>query len=213
MRTEELIEAIARDAAAPRPWLAGRMAAALLAGGAVAYALFALDLGVRPDLLWAMLIDWRFPLKVTIAALSLAGACWAARRLARPETRARDVAIGLALAPLVLALGVGLELVTLPADEWTTRAIGTNARVCLTSIPLLSLAPLATMLAAMRAGAPSSAPLAGAVAGLIAGGIGATLYATHCTDDSPLFVALWYPLGIALVALAGAVAGGRLLRW
>jgi hypothetical protein len=85
--------------------------------------------------------------------------------------------------------------------------------VCLASIPLLSMAPLAAMLVALRAGAPRSAGLAGAVTGLIAGGIGATLYATNCTDDSPLFVALWYPIAIALVALAGAVIGGRLLRW
>jgi hypothetical protein len=69
------------------------------------------------------------------------------------------------------------------------------------------------MLIALRAGAPRSTALAGTVAGLIAGGLGATLYATHCTDDSPLFVALWYPIGIALVALAGRIAGERLLRW
>ena len=55
--------------------------------------------------------------------------------------------------------------------------------------------------------------MAGAVAGLVAGGVGATLYAMHCTDDSPLFVALWYSLAVALVALAGAAAGRWLLRW
>jgi hypothetical protein len=212
MRTEELIEAIARDATAPRPWLAGRMAAALLAGGAVSYALLELDLGVRPDLAWALL-DWRFALKVAVAGLSLVTACWAARRLVRPETTARDVAITLAAAPAVLALAVGYELMTLPTAEWPVRAIGSNARVCLISVPLLSLAPLAAMLAALRAGAPRSATLAGAAAGLVAGGVGATLYATHCVDDSPLFVALWYTAGVALVTLAGAILGRWLLRW
>jgi hypothetical protein len=212
MRTEDLIEAIARDAAAPRPWLAGRMAAALIAGGAVSYALLELDLGLRPDVASALL-TWRFALKVAVTALSLAAACWAAASLARPETTARDVAIALMAAPVVLALGVGYELITLPVAGWSARAIGNNARICLISVPLLSIAPLAAMLVALRAGAPRSATIAGAVAGLAAGGVGATLYALHCLDDSPLFVALWYSLAVALVALVGAVLGRWLLRW
>ena len=174
MKTEDLIGAIARDAAAPRPWVAGRMAAALLAGGAVSYALLMLDLGVRPDVVWA-LQTWRFALKIAVLALSAAGAYWAALRLARPETTARDIAVALAAAPAVLVLAVGFELFTLPAAEWSTYAIGSNSRICLASVLLFSVAPLAAMLAALRAGAPRSATMAGAVAGLLAGGVGATL--------------------------------------
>jgi hypothetical protein len=51
------------------------------------------------------------------------------------------------------------------------------------------------------------------VAGLIAGGLAAALYATHCTDDSPLFVATWYSIAIGAVAVLGALLGRRLLRW
>ena len=35
----------------------------------------------------------------------------------------------------------------------------------------------------------------------------------RCPDDSPLFVAVWYLLAIAIVALTGRVIGARLLRW
>ncbi|MFZ5673199.1 MAG: NrsF family protein [Pseudomonadota bacterium] len=45
------------------------------------------------------------------------------------------------------------------------------------------------------------------------GGIGATLYASHCFDDSPLFVLVWYSLAIALVTAVGFFAGRHLLRW
>jgi hypothetical protein len=69
------------------------------------------------------------------------------------------------------------------------------------------------LLFALRAGAPRSAASAGAAAGLLAGGLAAALYATHCPDDSPLFVALWYIPAIALVASVGAACGSRLLRW
>jgi hypothetical protein len=47
----------------------------------------------------------------------------------------------------------------------------------------------------------------------LSAGIAATLYASHCTDDSPLFVATWYPIGFVLMAALGALIGSRVLRW
>jgi hypothetical protein len=55
--------------------------------------------------------------------------------------------------------------------------------------------------------------LAGAIAGLAASGIAATFYATNCTDDSPLFVVVWYPLAVGFVTLIGCLSGRRFLRW
>jgi hypothetical protein len=78
---------------------------------------------------------------------------------------------------------------------------------------LIAAPVLIAALAALRRGAPTRPTLAGAVAGLAAGGLGATLYAAHCTDDSPLFVMAWYVPAIAIVTIAGALAGARLLRW
>ncbi|MGE0341338.1 MAG: NrsF family protein, partial [Xanthobacteraceae bacterium] len=66
---------------------------------------------------------------------------------------------------------------------------------------------------ALRYGAPTQPTLAGAIAGLAAGGIAATFYALNCNNDSPLFVATWYPIAIGIVVLAGATIGSRLLRW
>ena len=65
--------------------------------------------------------------------------------------------------------------------------IGHNSLFCVTVIPLLSLAPFAAVLYALRSGAPANPTVAGAVGGLLSAGIAATLYASHCTDDSPLF--------------------------
>ena len=50
-------------------------------------------------------------------------------------------------------------------------------------------------------------------AGLAAAGVGAALYAANCTDDSPLFVGIWYPLAVAIVAASGAAIGRRWLAW
>ena len=65
----------------------------------------------------------------------------------------------------------------------------------------------------LRSGAPASPALAGAAAGLLAATAGATLYAFHCFDDSPLFVVTWYVLAALPVIALGAILGRRLLRW
>jgi len=212
MKTDDLIAAMAADSAAPLLSVKGRMAAALAAGGAVAGAWFMYSLGVRPDIA-AALLTWRFVAKLLIVAACVVAALWASLRLARPEAD-RGTTIAILSVPLaMLAAAVVAELAVLPARDWTVRAIGSNSRICLVSVALMAVAPLVAVLAALRTGAPRSPAAAGAVAGVLAGSLGAVLYAFHCTDDSPLFVALWYTPPIALAALAGAAAGSRLLRW
>jgi hypothetical protein len=212
MKTDHLINAIVEDRALRAPALFPRVMIALASGGAASTLLFGLALGVRPDI-GSALATWRFLLKLVLVATSLALGLWASARLAHPDANLRRVGGVLFVVPVLLVTGVGLELTVLPSEAWYTRAIGSNSRICLTAVPLLSVIPLTALLVALRAGAPRSPSSAGAVAGLLAGGLAATLYATHCVDDSPLFVALWYTPAVAIVMLAGAIAGRRLLRW
>ena len=106
-----------------------------------------------------------------------------------------------------------MELMAIPANQIGPRWIGNNSLVCVTSIPLIGIGPLAAFLLALRHGAPTSPSVSGALAGIAAGGLAATFYAAHCADDSPLFVATWYTLAIAFLALAGAFAGRVVARW
>jgi hypothetical protein len=106
-----------------------------------------------------------------------------------------------------------MELLILPVSFWQGSLVGANAAICLTAIPLLSIAPLAALLYALKRGAPVRPRLAGAVCGLLSSSMAAMLYALHCTDDSPLFVAVWYSLAIGAVTLVAAGLGGRFLRW
>jgi hypothetical protein len=212
MKTDDLIRALAEDGATRSLSLGVRMTLALAAGSAIAAALFAIILGCRPDIA-AALGTWRFVFKVTLVLTLFICALWACLRLARPGGALRDSLSGLLLVPALLLLGVGYELAIVPSAEWYTRAVGTNSRVCLIAIPTLSIGALIATLAALRVGAPRSPTASGAAAGLLAGALAATLYATHCPDDSPLFVAIWYSLAVALVVLVGAGAGARVLRW
>jgi hypothetical protein len=76
----------------------------------------------------------------------------------------------------------------------------------------MALPLLVAALVGLRQGASTRPALSGAAAGLLCGGLAATVYAAHCTDDSPLFVATWYSIGIAGLTVVGAAAGSRLLR-
>ena len=212
MDTNELIKALVANTRQPVTSLATAWwSAAGLAIGIAALVFFA-TLGLRPDIAAATETPrflFKFAVTITLAASAFGGA----RLLSRPDGTLRRALPWLAAAPALLALAVIAELVVLPADTWSATIIGTNSMACLTYIPLIGLGPLAGFLLVLRHGAPSRPALAGAVAGVLAGGIAATFYAAHCTDDSPLFVATWYTIAIAGLALLGAAAAGRLARW
>jgi hypothetical protein len=212
MRTSQLIDALVSD---PQPrglGLGARFALALGGGALISVCLFLAIVGPRANFV-ASLASLRFDLKfVDSLALALPSALlsW---RLLRPDARPGVLALIFVAPFLLLGGAVMAELTLLPASEWGTKLIGSNAVHCLTIVPLLSIAPLAALLFVMREGAPQNPRIAGALAGAASAGIAATLYAANCPDDSPLFVASWYPLATLIVVAVGAVAGDRLLRW
>lgn len=213
MRTEDLVDALVADAATPVRPLRRDIGLALAVGSALAILHFTLTLGARPTFA-ASLGDWRFLLKFIVTGTLAAGALALLLPLSRPTGRTGRTALLLLVVPpmLVLAAAV-IDLAVNPQSIWMTRAIGQNSMICLRAVPALALGPLVALLIALRRAAPGSPALAGAVAGLAAGAIGALLYAAHCPDDSPLFVAIWYTLAISIVTGAGALAGRLLLRW
>jgi hypothetical protein len=186
---------------------------AMLAVGVLcALGLLLATLHPRPDLGEAM-HTLRFVGKFAVTVPLAATAIWLVGIQMRPTGTPYRRLWALALPLALLAFAVCLELGATPEGSWWGRMIGSNSRWCLTFVPIFSIPPLAAFLIALRRGAPAHPTLAGCAAGLAAAGIGASVYAVHCTDDSPLFVALWYTPGVALVTAAGMVLGRRLLRW
>jgi hypothetical protein len=212
MKTDDLIRALAADHAPRGASLEGALARAVALGFAIAGALFLVILGPRPDVATAM-GEPRFVFKFVITLLLAASSLMLGLRLARPADGTRPWSWALAAVPVILLAAVLVELAAVPRASWPARLIGSNSMLCLTSIPLLAAPVLLAALLVLRGGAPLRPGMTGAVAGLFAGALGAVLYATHCPDDSPLFVAVWYGLAIAAVAIIGALAGRRLLRW
>jgi hypothetical protein len=211
VKTDELITLLANDRL-PRWRLWSGLVVGVLVGTIVAATLFFAKIGFRPDIAEAVHSS-RFLFKFVVTISLATTAIVVTLRLARPDDNLRSKSSPLLVAPILLACGVGIELSILPSGQWMSNLVGHNARFCLTLIPLLSIGPLISFMAALRHGAPSNPGLAGAAAGLAASGIAATFYAANCNDDSPLFVATWYPIAIIAVSAAGCLIGRKLLKW
>ena len=212
MKTSELIAALAADPV-PEPIRLGRRIAAALAIGFVgSVALYLLLLGPRPDIaaaagtmgFWTKFVD-SFAFALPSLLLTV--------RLARPDAKPRALALWL-IAPLILlAAGVVVESLVVPQTEWLSRLVGEHAMRCTITIPMLAAPILAALIVALRAGAPQHPALTGALAGAASAGIGALIFASNCPNDSPLFVATWYPLATLICMGVGALAGRRFLAW
>src|SRR6185369_2182890 len=201
MDTDQLIRTLAADNTHQARPVGFALMLALLAAAPVSLLMFFAELGVRPDLKFAV------TLALAIAAIAVS------LHLSRPEASLRGFG-WLLLAPVgILAAAIGGEMMMPQRLPMMTRLVGKNWWTCLMAIPLMSLPLLAGALIGLRHGAPSRPAVAGAIAGLLSAGLAATLYASHCTDDSPLFVAAWYTIATALVTAIGALAGAKLLRF
>lgn len=212
MDTDDLIRTLAADNDTHESPVGNVLLVALLLAIPVSAAIFLSQLGMRKDVMTAMgnpLFDLKFAVTIALAGAAIA----ISLHLSRPEATLGRWAWLLAIPVGLLGIGMMGEMMMPNRAPMPVRLIGTNSRLCLVAIPLLSLPLLAAALLALRRGAPSHPAVTGAFAGLLSAGLGATLYASHCTDDSPLFVATWYTIAVVLVAAIGAMAGSRVLKF
>jgi hypothetical protein len=212
METDQLIRTLAADNTERARPVGFVLALALVAAAPVSILMFFMTLGVRPDVMTAMHNPF-FDLKFAVTLALAIAATTVSLHLSRPEALLRGWALLLLIPAGILAVGIGGEMMVPQRLPMMTRLVGSNSRVCMTAIPLMSLPLLAGALIGLRHGAPARPAVAGAIAGMLSAGFAATLYASHCTDDSPLFVATWYSIATVVVAAIGALVGSRVLRF
>ena len=212
MDTDQLIHTLTADNSHRARPVGFVLALALLAAAPVSLLLFFAELGVRPDIMTAMPNPF-FDLKFAVTLALASAAIIVSLHLSRPEASLRGWGWLFVIPAGLLAAGIGGEMMLPQRLPMMTRLVGSNSKVCMTAIPLISLPLLIASLFGLRHGAPAKPAVAGAVAGLVSAGLAATLYASHCTDDSPLFVATWYTIAAALVSAIGALVGSRMLRF
>ncbi|MAN78220.1 MAG: RNA polymerase subunit sigma [Rhizobiales bacterium] len=213
MNNPDLIDRLVDDLRPTRggtpQWM---LACAVTAGAIIAAIMMVFWIGLRTDILTApgTAMFWiKLGYTSVLALLGLA----AAMALSRPE---KDSWPGLWAVGGVFALTLagGLwQWGNAPEAVRPVLIFGSTALVCPFFIVAFSAPVLAIMLAVMRRLAPANPTLAGLAAGLASGGAGASVYAFHCGEYGMLFLALWYSVGVGLVALSGALLGRKLLRW
>ena len=212
MDTDQLIRSLAADGSHRARPVGSVLALTLLASTPVSLAIFMMGLGVRPDVMAAMHNPF-FDLKFVVTLALAISAIVVSLHLSRPEASLKGWGWLLLIPAGIIAAGIGSEMMMPQRLPMMTRLIGSNSRICMTSIPVMSLPILVGALIGLRHGAPTRPALAGAIAGLVSAGLAATLYAAHCTDDSPLFVVTWYSIATAVVVALGALAGAKVLRF
>ena len=212
MKTDDLIDMLAREpgpAAAPPKTKMALLAGAGLLGSAM---LMIVSLGVNPQLA-AFARMPAFWIKVAFV-LALAGGGWGAvARLSRPGSSTAGLPLVLALPWLVIAALSALLLLPADPSERLALILGHTWRTCPYLIAFLSLPLFAGCVAIMRELAPTRLRLAGAAAGFAAGASAACIYCLHCPEMAAPFIGIWYSLGILIPTAAGAALGPRLLRW
>ncbi|WP_315706153.1 MULTISPECIES: DUF1109 domain-containing protein [unclassified Bradyrhizobium] len=212
METDQLIRTLAADNAQRALPVGIVLALALLAATPLSTAMFLLGLGIRPDIMVAVRNPF-FDLKFAVTLALAIPATIISLHLSRPEASLHGWG-WLLLAPVLVLAGAIVSEMMLPQRlPMLTRLVGHNWLLCMSAVPVLSLPLLAAAMFGLRHGAPRRPAVAGAIAGLLSSGFAATLYAAHCTDDSPLFVATWYTIAVAFVAGLGALIGRKVLRY
>lgn len=213
MKTDDLIASLSADLPPVRTGAVARRVALGLGLGALgSVAVMLAWLGPRPDLAQALATPM-FWMKFGYAAatgLVLAGLLV---RLAKPASSPGSLAAVAAIPFAIVAAMALVRFLQAPPDAHHAMLMGHTSMICPWRILAVGLPLLAGAVWALRGLAPTRLVMAGLVAGGCAGGLGAAIYGFACDETSAAFLAIWYTLGIVLVAGVGALSGSRLLRW
>jgi hypothetical protein len=213
METDALIQSLSAKAAPVAPGAVARRIVVGLGLGAVTSTLLMIAwLGVRPDIREAMATGM-FWVKFAYTVLTGLFITAALVRLSRPGARVGPFALAIAAPLAALVVMAAVRLMRADPEMRMPLMMGGSADVCPWRIFIIGLPVLAGAVWAVRGLAPTRLTVAGFAAGGCAGAFGAAIYGFHCNETASPFVAVWYTLGIAAVALLGGLAGARWLRW
>jgi len=213
VRTDDLIDALASDTGATRRSPPRRLVLVAGLGALAALALVLTVLHVRHDLMPAMRGGMFWMKALYTGALGVAGYL-AIERLARPGGSGwRGWILGLAALAVFAVAGTVQAMVSPDVAHALHMLRGHSWTHCSPNILFLGLPMLALGLWAVRGMAPTRPVAAGFATGLFAGGVAATVYGLHCAENTFTFVAMWYSLGVLMVAALGAIIGRWALRW
>lgn len=139
----------------------------------------------------------------TLAALAAAGSALAVRSFVPTISPRKGVSILAALALLAMAIGVAGISPPQGAMTLVGRLAPRYGVICSISIIGLSMPIMAALGWLMRRAAPGYPRQSAAACGLAAGALGALVFALCCRFNDPLYIVVWYSLGVGTACAAG----------
>jgi len=213
MASDRLVETLSASLRPIRRRSVARDVGILAAIGVAEIALLLLTGRMRPDLMRVMMLPFFWWKLGTMAAVAAIGFVTALRSFdpthsPRPGLRYSGVAIGVAL-----AIGWLLDATHRSGQPLIARLQWHNGIACMIAMGLLSLPMIAGLAWLMRRNAPTDRSGTALAAGVAGAAWGAFAFTFACPHDDPLYVAIWYFAGCAVVAVGGRWLLAPVARW
>lgn len=141
---------------------------------------------------------WKMGSLALLAAMTIA---LALRSFAPPASSRRSLMLVLGFAMLAMLGGI---LVTSAAESGRPlidRLMPVHGLLCATAITILATPIMAALAVLMRRAAPVRPKDSAFACGLAAATCGALIFTACCPMNDPLYIAVWYSLGVAAVAM------------
>jgi hypothetical protein len=213
MRTDDLISMLAKESpTVDRGAKRLRVLGLLLLGFVGSFTILFTWLRLNPNLMELAMHAW-FWVRFTFIVSSAALAWYVLSRLGKPGFAWKTKWWLLAI-PFVLLAAIALAtFLRAPAQERMDMLMGISWDVCSRNIALLSIPIFVASIWIAKQFAPVRLRLTGAVLGFFSGAAAAFVYSLYCPEIEPMFIAIWYALGMLIPAAVGAMLGKRLLSW
>ncbi len=213
MNTDKLIQILASDPLRDsHPTLKRQLLLSIGLGGGISFLMMATILKVRPDLMFAATLPF-FWLKIGFALSLLWVGLYEAIKTAFPGNR-KSNSYWKVVMPVLAVWIIAYWTITNPSSPDTMELVkGSTWQVCSLLIAFLSIPIFILIFYVLKDMACVRPRLTGFMAGLFSGGLAASIYSLHCPELSPVFLGIWYLLGMMIPAIAGALLGGKILRW
>lgn len=198
--TDALIRTLSADLTPVKRRSVSREAGVLAAIGVAEAGLLLSAGAMRPDM--AQMISTPFMVwKIGSLALLAGVTCIVAlRSLAPPFNVRRGLRVALALTMLAIVAGTIVTSGMNSGLSLLARLSPAHGLLCATAITVLSLPIMATLAVLMRRAAPVRPQESALACGIAAAASGALIFTICCPTNDPLYVVVWYALGVAAVA-------------
>lgn len=200
--TDALIVDLSADLAPVKRRSVPQEVAVLVALVAAELALILMTGAMRPDMSRVLLSPYMVWKIGSLALLAGVTCTIAIRSFAPPASSRRGLVLALALAVLVMVAGI---FVTSAADSGRSlldRLSPVHGLLCATAITVLAMPIMAMLAVLMRRAAPVRPKESAMASGLAAATCGAMIFTACCPMNDPLYIVVWYSVGVSAVSLA-----------